>query len=66
MEAIIIIICKTLTGAVIVLYFMAIPTAFRMAFFTKGVGLVGKLPWIGRFLLAWLLYPIYLLSTILK
>ena len=54
------IIIITLYGAIIISYIIAIPVAFRMAFLSKKSKSLRTYPWLFRFLLAWFLFPIYI------
>lgn len=59
-------IIKTLFGAIIISYIIAIPVAFRMAFLSKKSDRLRTFPWLFRFLLAWFLYPIYIVHKVLN
>lgn len=60
------IIIKTLFAAIVILYVMAIPVAFRMAFIAKKSYRLRHFPWLFRFLLAWFLFPIYIVHKTLN
>lgn len=66
--AVILTIIKTLFGAIVFMYILAIPVALKMASFSKNIpgSPVSKLPWFGRFMLAWLLYPLFIVNNLFK
>ena len=59
-------IIKTLAGAIVILYIIAIPVALRMAFFAKKSYKLRNFPWLYRFVLAWFLFPIFIVYKALN
>lgn len=60
------IIAKTLAGAIVIAYIIAIPIALYMACISMNYKKLQHFSWFFRFILAWFLFPVYIVYKTLK